>query len=76
MYFDRFDILEAHFLFCSLFHDGQWSDLYARLSRILGRMGFYPRPSLNSANDLTENGQVIFRNLENAWLEELKAFRY
>jgi hypothetical protein len=33
---DRFDIVLAHYVFCTLHHSGQASDLYARLSRISG----------------------------------------
>ena len=33
---DRFDIVLGHFVFCTLHHEGQWSKLYARLSRITG----------------------------------------
>ncbi len=34
MYFDRFDIVSAHYAFCADYHEGQYSDLYAKLSRI------------------------------------------
>jgi hypothetical protein len=34
MCFDRFAIVEAHYWFAAHYHDGQFSDLYARLSRI------------------------------------------
>ncbi len=64
MYFDRFDIVEAHYLYCSEYHSGQWSDLYARLSKILTKLGFRPRPSLNY-DTLSENAQTIYDNLVN-----------
>ena len=28
MYWDRFDIVIAHYLFCCHYHAGQWSALY------------------------------------------------
>ena len=33
-YWNRFDIVLAHYVFCSLLHEGQGSRLYERLSRI------------------------------------------
>ena len=60
MYFDRFDIVEAHYLFCADYHSGQASDLYAKLCRI--SRWFRPRPSL-SYETLSENGQAIYDNL-------------
>jgi len=41
MYFNRFDIVTAHYVFNALHHEGQWSDRYKRLSKILS----YFRPS-------------------------------
>jgi len=61
MIFDRFDILEAHYVFAMQFHGGQGSELYARLSRI--SRFFKPRQSLNSHIDLSDNGLEIFENL-------------
>lgn len=60
MYFDRFDVVEAHYCFCADYHAGQGSALYARLSRILGYL--HPRPNL-CFDTLTENGKAIYRNL-------------
>ena len=60
MYFDRFDILEAHFLFLSLWHEGQYSKKYERLSRMTSY--FTPRPSLRPAT-LTANGRAIYSAL-------------
>jgi hypothetical protein len=31
---NRFDIVLGHYVFCALHHEGQGSELYARLSRI------------------------------------------
>lgn len=57
MYFDTFDVLEAHYLFLSLWHEGQFSDKYRRLSRLTGY--FRPRPSLRLTS-LTPNGKAIY----------------
>jgi len=61
MYFDRFDIVSAHYAFCADYHSGQYSELYAKLSRI----GNYFRPGMawNGYDSLSENGQVIYDNL-------------
>jgi hypothetical protein len=61
MYFDRFDIAEAWYLYLSLNCDGQGSDLYRRLCRLLRR--FHPRPLLHGPEDLTENGKAIFDSI-------------
>lgn len=63
MYWDRFDIVEAHYIFCRDWHDGQWSDLYARMCRI--QKYFEPRLSLEYET-LTENGKVIYGALWSA----------
>jgi hypothetical protein len=34
MTWDRFAIVEGHYLYCTLWHEGQFSDLYKRLCRI------------------------------------------
>ena len=61
MYFDRFDICEAWYLWLSENHEGQWSDKYRRLCQLLS--SFTPRPGLCDDGDLTENGQDIYRGL-------------
>ena len=60
MYFDRFDIAEAWFLWLSEHHDGQYSARYARLSKL--SRSFSPRPSL-SVSTLSENGRAIYDNI-------------
>ena len=60
MYFDRFDICEAYFLYFTEAHEGQTSDKYARLSHTLSY--FEPSPVLKYET-LTENGQAIYNNL-------------
>ena len=60
VYFDRFDILEAHYLFLSLWHEGQFSEKYQRLSHLTSY--FTPRPSLRLST-LTPNGRAIYSAL-------------
>ena len=63
MYFDRFDIVQAHRLYYSLYHEGQWSDGYRRLCRIDN----YYTPGLvdmwGTKYDLNENARAIYDNL-------------
>jgi hypothetical protein len=61
MYFDRFDIVEAYYLFFSHYHRGQFSNEYIRLSKIIKY--FKPRFNL-SYETLTENGKIIYTTLE------------
>ena len=59
-YFDRFDIVEAWYVFLSQWHDGRgrgWAS-YGRLSRLLSY--FKPSSILNNEDDLTENGTLIY----------------
>lgn len=58
MYFDRFDIVEAHYLFYFMYHKGQWSEGYRRLSKIMSY--FSPRLSLSDESDLSDNAREIF----------------
>lgn len=64
MFFDRFDIVEAHYAFASDWHMGQTCELYKRLSRIVGRMRFSPSPMFRGFDSLSENAQEIYKNLE------------
>lgn len=61
MYFDRFDILSAYYLFGMLYHEGQGSKVYGYTSRVL-QAGFRPGPFFDR-HSLTENGSLIFLNL-------------
>jgi hypothetical protein len=61
MYWDRFDICEAWFIYLSEHHEGQFSDKYARLCHLL--TFFKPSPFLRR-DRLTENGKAILDNLE------------
>lgn len=60
MYFDRFDIAEAWYLWLCDNHGGQWSREYARLSKLT--RNFRPGPSLRY-DTLTENGRAIYDNI-------------
>lgn len=63
MYWDRFDICLAYWAFASAFHEGQWSDLYGKLSQ-LDRIGFRPGMSQSGQpKDLPENAREIYRQL-------------
>lgn len=57
MYFNRFDILEAYYLFFSYFHEGMNSRKYARMSKMVKY--FWPRSSL-CEDTLSENGRAIY----------------
>ena len=61
MYFDRFDIVEAYYVFFCDWHGGQSSDFYRRLSNMYSY--FKPRMDLNGRESLSENGQEIYDNL-------------
>nr|BAR33684.1 hypothetical protein [uncultured Mediterranean phage uvMED] len=62
MYFDRFDICEAHFMFAMLFHGGMGCPIYWKFGQ-LGRIGYRPSPLLSDPRDLTENAREIYRQL-------------
>jgi len=57
MFFNRFDIAEAYYLFLGDYHEGQFSEKYERLCK-MGQY-FKPRPAL-SYETLEENGQAIY----------------
>jgi len=63
-YFDRFDIVSAHYAFAVDYHSGQWSDLYARQCRI--SKYFTPGAMWKGYESLTENGKEIYDRLEAA----------
>jgi len=60
MFFNRFDVAEAYFLFFSHYHEGQGSQKYQRLCKLLRH--FQPGPLL-SVETLTENGRAIYDGL-------------
>lgn len=63
MHFNRFDIMEAYYLYFTNYHSGQSSHEYARLSKMKLK-GFKPFHNL-SFKTLTENGQEIYKQLVN-----------
>lgn len=68
MYFDRFDVCEARYLFARHYHNG--GDTSDQIFNRLHKLGFKPSLSLrqyeNPDEALTENGAEIYRNLEAA----------
>ena len=61
-YFDRFDVVEAHYAFCSDWHSGQFSDLYQRLCRI--QRYFKPGLLWRGYQSLSDNGKAIYDQLQ------------
>lgn len=61
MYFDRFDVCEAWYLFAAGWHAGAGSAEYQIFTR-LHRVGFKPAPAL-SKSSLSENGRAILAGL-------------
>lgn len=58
MFWDRFDIAEAYYLFFVHYHSGKGSPEYRRLSKM--SRYFKPRPGLRKPGNLTENSQEIY----------------
>lgn len=60
MFFDRFDIVQAHRMFYRDYHEGQYSDSYRKLCRI----DEYYQPSLSESwynyEDLNDNAKYIY----------------
>lgn len=61
MYFDRFDICDAYYLFASHYHEGQGSKLYQVFGR-LAKINYTPSPLLK-LESLSDNGRMIYDNL-------------
>ena len=63
MYFDRFEIYEAYYLWFTDFYSGALDPNYARRCRMEEKFRF--RPSLcHSYDNLSENSQYIYDQLE------------
>lgn len=62
MFFDRFDICAAHWMFACLYHGGQGSRLYSKFAQ-LDRLRFRPALGWGRPCDLPENAREIFRQL-------------
>ena len=58
---NRFAIVEGHYLYYSEYHEGQASEKYHRLSKILGY--FNPSPLLHNANDLEQEAREVYAAL-------------
>jgi hypothetical protein len=70
MYFDRFDIVEAHYMFYSHYHEGQFSDGYRKLSHILSQYRPSPFADWSDENNLNENARAIYDNLVKKYNKE------
>jgi hypothetical protein len=62
MYWDRFDICAAHWMFAMLWHDGMGSATYGKFAQ-LERLRFRPSPLWSEPRDLDENAREIYRQL-------------
>lgn len=63
MWFDRFDIVHAHYLFYSWNHSGQGCEMYSRLSsQILVRLKYRPASGIDYKLE-NENQLRIFNSL-------------
>lgn len=60
MYFDRYDIVTAYYLFFCDFHEGQFSKKYSRLSKITRYFKPSPNLTLETSND---NVKAIYDRL-------------
>lgn len=63
--YDRFDLLEAIYIYCSLYHYGQGCPLYKRLCRVLA-LGFRPSAACASLDvgRQTETVQILIKKME------------
>ena len=64
MFFDRFDVVSAWYLYAMLHHSGQFSNLYVVLSIITGKLRFRAH-NLCCPDDLSENARAIYDKLVN-----------
>ena len=64
MYFDRFDIVSAHYAHAVDYHEGMGSELYAKQCRISEY--FTPGMAWQGYDSLSENGKVIYDQLASA----------
>jgi hypothetical protein len=62
MYFDRFDICEAYWLYSNDYHEGMFSAIYKITGRLIN-MKFKISPCFNGYEDLSENGKEIYNSL-------------
>lgn len=59
MYFERFDICQAWYMYLSLTHGGQWCPKYARLCRLTE----YFKPGALNDGAMSDNAKEILHNL-------------
>ena len=59
MYYNRFDIVEAHYWWNADHHEGQGSESYARLCRL----GEYFAPGIMANRPAEANAMEIYENL-------------
>lgn len=75
MYFDRFDILEAHYAFCDENHNGQTCPLYWRLCRIqniMDRFKYSPGAmGMRGYDRLSDNAKEIYDGLNIRFAEKV-----
>jgi hypothetical protein len=62
MYFNRYDICEAYYLYATFYHGGMGSKEYALFSTF-DRIGWSPSLLLENEEHLTDNGREIFDHL-------------
>jgi hypothetical protein len=60
-YFDRYDIVEAHYAFATDWHGGQASELYRKQCRI--SRYFNPGYHWDGYESLSDNGKAIYDEL-------------
>ena len=72
MFFDRFDICEAWWVFLAEYHSGVNGPGFAPYNRLsqLAHVDFNPGPGINTRDDLTDNGQAIYDDLVARWERE------
>lgn len=70
MYFDRFDILSAYYLYGSLYHGGQFTKEYKYMGRAMNA-GFNPSPIFRYES-LSDNGKAIYDNLVHGVIYDFK----
>ena len=75
MWFDRFDVCEAYYLYAVLYHGGQGSKEYA-LHSVFIRLRFKPAPMMGGPEDLTENGRAIYDRLVETNGEHIRDRRF
>ena len=61
MFFNRFDVLDAWYIYLSDNHRGQWSKEYKRLCKMLQ---YYQPARMLKRSRLNENAQAILERLE------------